>query len=303
MNFYKPLLLPSNNVIYNSVIEIKELDVSFLLELKTSFLDLSENDLIYSIIRKYTNVIDPKKLYYKDIQYIYYFFLSSLNKSDELKIPNICIKCNDKINLKINLSKFKTKYATEEDFLDKKFIFKDFIFYFRNRLFEDNIISGLINFENEENDIDSITNFIKPQCIKIVSKDQEYSNFYLKDAFLEIGLENIIKIFDSLRSESWGIDSFFFYECKKCNQNNKVFISDPYRSSYYFSPKDSFNNLELLELLIQLSSFKILQYSELIEIPLSLWEPIVKTLNETIRKKYSGKNSAGYLENFQEEFQ
>ena len=72
MNFYKPILLPSNNVVYNSIIEVKELDVSFLVELKTNFLDLSENDLIYSIIKRYTNIKDPGKLYYKDIQYIYF---------------------------------------------------------------------------------------------------------------------------------------------------------------------------------------------------------------------------------------
>jgi hypothetical protein len=78
MNFYKPILLPSNNIVYNSVIEIKEADISFLLKLKTSFLDSSENDLIYSIIKDYTNVKDPKKLYYKDIQYIYYLFLIQL---------------------------------------------------------------------------------------------------------------------------------------------------------------------------------------------------------------------------------
>jgi len=303
MNFYKPILLPSNNIVYNSLIEIKELDVSFLLELKTGFLDFSENDLIYSIIKRYTNIIDPGEIYYKDVQYIYYFFLSSLNKSDELKIPNICIECNDKINIKINLSKFKTKYATKKDFIEKKFEINNFIFYFRNRLFKDNIISGLINFENQEKNIDNIINFLNPQCTKIIYENNEYDNSFLKDAFLEIRIENIIKIFDELRNEDWGIDSFFYYDCKKCNHKNKVFISDPYRSSYYFSSKDNYNNLELLELLTQLSSFKTLSYTELINLPLSLWEPTVKTINDTIKKKYGGKNSVGYLESFHEELQ
>jgi hypothetical protein len=303
MNFYKPILLPSNNVVYNSIIEVKELDVSFLVELKTNFLDLSENDLIYSIIKRYTNIKDPAKIYYKDVQYIYFFFLSLLNNNDELKIPNICPNCNDKINIKISLSKFKTKYATKEDFTEKKFIINDFTFYFRNRLFEDNIISGLINFENQEKDINGIINFLKPQCTKIVIQNTEYDNSFLKDAFLEIRIENILNIFDELRSESWGINSFFTYQCKKCNYDNKVFISDPYRSSHYFTSNDSFNNLELLELLVQLSSFKTLSYSELINLPLSIWEPTVKIINDTIKKKYGGKNSVGYLESFHEELQ
>lgn len=303
MNSYRPILLPSNNVVYNSIIEIKELDVAFLVELKTGFLDLSENDLIYSMIKNYTNVSDPKKLYYKDIQYLYNFFLSLLNKSDELKIPNICSNCNDKLNIKINLSRFKTKYATKEDFIEKKFTVNDFEFYFRNRLFEDNIISGLINFENEESNINSIINFLKPQCTKIIYQNKEYDGSFIKDAFLEIRLDNIINIFEELRSENWGIDSFFNYKCKKCNSNNKVFISDPYRSSYYFNSRDSFNNLELLESLVQLSSFKILNFSELINLPLSIWEPVVGYINDTVKKKYGGKNSVGYLESFHEELQ
>lgn len=304
MNFYKPILLPSNNVLYNSIIEIKEIDVSFLIQLRGSFLNSSETELTYSLIKKYTNIKDPMKLFYKDVQYIYYLYLTMLNKTDELKIPNVCIHCNEKINIKINLSKFKTKYATKEDFLERIFNIHDFKFYFRNRLFEDNIISGITNFENEKDNINNVINFLKPQCTKIIyNEDKIYDNSFLKDAFLEIGLNNIIKIFDELREESWGIDSFFFYECKKCQTNNKVFISDPYRSSFYFFDNDSSFDSELLELLIQLSSFKILRYSELLSTPLSMWDPLVKNMTDVIKKKYGGKNSSGYLEQFQEELE
>ena len=278
--------------------------MSFLLKLKTSFLDSSENDLIYSIIKDYTNIKDPTELYYKDTQYIYYLFLSMLNKNDEIILTNICYNCNQKINIKTNLSKFKTKYATKEDFEEKIFEFNDFTFFFRNRLFRDNIISGIINFENQEEDINGLINFLTPQCTKIKYQNKEYDNSFLKDAFLEIGLSNVIQILDKLKSESWGIDSYFFHECKKCNLENKIYLSDPYRSSYYFIPEKDFkSNLEMLEIVIQISSFKILSYSELLSIPVNLWEPTIKYINDVIKKKYSGKNSAGYLENFQEEFQ
>jgi hypothetical protein len=303
MNFYRPLLLPSNNVVYNSLIEIKELDISFLLQMRSSFLDASESDLVYSIIKKYTNIYDPHKLYYKDAQYLYYFFLSMLNKSDEIRLPNICTKCNDNINIKINLSKFQTKYADKEDFLEKEYKIKDFTFYFRNRLLEDNIISGIVNFENEKKDVTGIINYLKPQCIKIIHNDEIYDNSNFEDACSEIGLENVIKIFEELRNESWGIDSFFLYICKKCGNENKAFISDPYRSSYYGISKSFSANLEILELLIQLSSFKILSFEDLLSIPLSLWEPTVQYINQLIKKKYGGKNSTGYLEQFHEEFQ
>ena len=285
MNFYKPILLPSNNVVYDSIIEIKEADLSFLIGLKTLFLDSSENDLIYSIIKKYTNIKDPKKIYYKDAQYIYFLFLSFLNKNDELLISNICENCNNNVKIKINLSEFKTKYATKEDFKDKEYKIKDFTFIFRNRLFEDNIKSGIINFENKEETLDNIINFLKPQCVKIIYQDNEFDNSSLKEALLEIGLTKTMTLFEELRSESWGIDSFFFYNCKNCKHKNKAYISDPYRSSSYYISENSFNDLEILELVIQLSSFKVLTYSELLSIPISLWEPTTNYISEIIKKK------------------
>jgi hypothetical protein len=303
MNFYKPLLLPSNNVPYDSIVSIKEPDVSFLLQLKTSFLDSSEIEMIYALIKKYTDIVDPKKLYYKDAQYLFYYFFTIINSSDEIKIPSVCFKCDHDVDLLVNLSDFDTVFAKKEHFEIKKIKINGFEFYFRNRLFSDNIFTGMINLENKNNQLKNIINFIKPQCMKVIYNDEEFSGEYIEDALIEIGYQNSLNVFEELRSEPWGIDSYFFYNCSKCGEKNKTYLSDPFRSSFYFSKEKSGGNLELLHSLLEISSFKIISFDDMLNIPLSLWESTVSHVNKIIKKKYSTKDSVGYLDQFQEELE
>ena len=303
MNFYKPLLLPSNNVPYDSIVSVKEPDVEFLLQLRTAFLDSSENEIIYSLIKKYTNIEDPKNLYYKDAQYLFYFFLTMINGDDEMKVPNVCYNCDDDVNLVINISDFKTNFAKKEDFELRLITINGFNMYFRNRLFSDNIITGMINLEIKNDQLKTIINFIKPQCVKIIYDDKEYPGDFIEDVLIEIGYQNSLNIFEELRSESWGIDSHFLYECKKCKKENKVYLSDPFRSSFYFIKERKKDNLELLENLLSIASFKIITFNEMLNTPISLWESTVKHVNKIIKKKYSTKDSSGYLEQFQEELE
>lgn len=303
MNFYKPLLLPSNNVPYDSVISVREPNVEFLLQLKTAFLDSSENELIFSLIKRYTNIEEPKKLYYKDAQYLFYYFLTLINGDDEIKIPNVCYNCQDDVNLIVKLSDFKTNFAEKKDFELRLIKVNDFNIYFRNRLFCDNIITGMINLENKGDQLKTIINFIKPQCVKIIYEGNEYSGDFIEDVLIEIGYQNSLDIFEELRSESWGIDSHFNYPCKKCKKENKVYLSDPFRSSFYFIKEKKRNNLELLENLLSVASFKVITFNEMLNIPISLWESTIKHVNKIIKKKYSTKDSTEYLEQFQEEIE
>ena len=64
----KPLLLPSNNIPYNGVIEVREPLVEFLISVNLPFLNSSENDILYSLIKNYTSVKNPLNL--KKILYI-----------------------------------------------------------------------------------------------------------------------------------------------------------------------------------------------------------------------------------------
>lgn len=304
MSFYKPLLLPSNNVPYNSLIHVREPDISLLLALKGNFLNSSESDLYFSIIKKYTSIEYPEKFYFKDIQYVWYYFYTILNNSDELKIPFSCNYCNTQKTLIIKISDLETTYAKEEDFLEKEIKINDFTFFFRKRLFGDNIISGMTNLESKNKDsIYYFFNFLKPQCTKINHNGEEFDNSALLEALEVIGINESMYIFEKVKEENWGLESSFSYNCKDCNNEQKVLISDPFRSSLYITSDVVNNSEDLLDSLLTVSSFKVISFNELLNLPISFLDPTFSSVNKIIKKKYGGSNKIDYFDHLREEME
>jgi hypothetical protein len=300
INYYKPILLPSNGIPYDPIIHIREPNVSLLLAMRTNFLSNSENDIMFSIIKKFSSIESPENLYYKDIQYVWFLFLSMLNNSNVINIPHVCLYCNNSITIEINTSELELKYADNDVFKNKIFESNNFIFEFRKRLFKDNIITGLNNIGNEEI-LSNIVNFLKPQCIKIYYNNQEYDNDFLESALLEIGINDSSEIFNQLKKEEdWGLKSCFDHTCKKCKQSSEVLVSDPFRSSLYFAGISN-KKIELLDNLLSIASFKIVSLNELLELPISLFESTVNNLTKIIKKKYGSKDSFDYLDYFEQE--
>ena len=114
MNFYKPILLPSNGVPYNELIHLKEPTISLLLYSKSNFLAASENDLVLSILKEYTSIKNPENFYYKDIQYIWFYFINLLNNNTQISVPHTCFNCNNSLTLKIDIAELDLKYASNE---------------------------------------------------------------------------------------------------------------------------------------------------------------------------------------------
>jgi hypothetical protein len=176
----------------------------------------------------------------------------------------------------------------------------NFIFEFRKRLFKDNIISGLNNIGNKEI-LPNIVNFLKPQCIKIYYNNEEYNNDFLESALLEIGINDSSDIFNELKKEEdWGLQSCFDHQCKKCKQTSEILVSDPFRSSLYFEGISN-KKIELLDNLLSISSFKMINFNEILELPISLFEPALDNLTKIIKKKYGTKDSFDYFDYFNEE--
>ena len=113
--FWKPLLLPSNGIIYDKIIEIKEPTVAFMLSIKSGWLSSSENELIYSLIKEHTSFKNPEKILYKDSQFLYFYFLSLLNNKSTIDIYNICNYCKYKSTIEVYLANFDITYAKEKD--------------------------------------------------------------------------------------------------------------------------------------------------------------------------------------------
>lgn len=295
----KPILLPSNNIPYNGIIEIREPLVEFLVAIDGTFLNSSENDILYSLIKNYTSISNPLELYYKDAHFLWYYFLMLLNEKTTINQAFQCTKCSIEKNIIIDLTKININYATTESFQNYKFEENDWNIIFRKRKFKDNIESGskLINVNFDS--VEWIYSFIAPQYISGVFKNENIDSKDLYDLLLEIGLIQSQKILLQLRYEDWGMENSVFHFCSNCNTKNEIFLSDPYKSSMYSTSEIQIKKSELLNTLVTISSTKTLTYKEMLQTPISLFDTIVEDIKKVLDKKYSDGTS-NYFEEFED---
>lgn len=295
----KPLLLPSNGIPYNKIIQIKEPTVSFILANSSGWLSSSENELVYSLIKEYTNIKNPEKIYYKDTQFIYFYFLSLLNSNSIIEIQNFCEYCEYRSAIEVDLAELNVKYATKIDFENKKFEYEDFIFYFRSRKLIDNIETGIKNLPFKDKTVKSISNFIIPQFLNGTYKNEPFYDNEIEQILEEIGITQAIKIFDFVQQEEWGLPNSVKHYCTNCNFLNNIRISDPFISSMYFNPKIS-DIKNLLSTAISITGSKTISYNDFLNTPISLLEQLLEQIKDFLNKKY-GKGKSDYLDQFEEE--
>ena len=295
----KPILLPSNNIPYSGIIEIREPLVEFLIAIDGTFLNSSENDILYSLIKNYTSISNPLELYYKDTHFLWYYFLMLLNEKTTINQAFECSKCGIEKNIIIDLANISINYATEKSFENHQFDGSNWNILFRKRKFKDNIESGskLININFDS--VEWIYNFIAPQFISGNFGNEAINKKDLYDLLLEIGLIQSQNILLKLRYEDWGMEGSVFHFCSNCNTKNEIFLSDPYKSSMYSTSEIQIKKSELLNTLITISSTKTLTYKEMLHTPISLFDPIVEDIKKVLDKKYSDGTS-NYLEEFED---
>lgn len=297
--FSKPLLLPSNGIIYDKIIEIKEPTVAFMLSIKSGWLSSSENELVYCLIKEHTSFKNPEKILYKDSQFLYFYFLSLLNSKSTIDILNICNHCKYKSTIEVDLANLDIKYATEKDLKNKNYSFDDFIFNFRPRTLGDNIESGIKNLQSKEKTIISISNFIESQFLNGTYKQEPFYRNEIQEILQEIGIAESMKILDLIQYEDWGLPNYITHYCTKCSKKNNLIISDPFISSIYSSPSEN-KTEELLKTAIDISASKTISYAEFLNTPISNIDNLLNAIQEFLKKKY-GKGKSDYLDQFEEE--
>jgi hypothetical protein len=297
--FYKPLLLPSNGIIYDKIIKIKEPTVAFMLSIKSGWLSSSENELIYSLIDCYTSFKNPEKILYKDSQFLYFYFLSLLNNKSTIEISNVCNHCKYKSIIEIDLADLDIKYATSNDLQNKSYLFDHFVFNFKPRTLGDNIESGIKNLQSKEKTITNISNFIQSQFLNGSYKDSPFYGNEIEEILQEIGIAESMRILDLIQYEDWGLPNYISHYCTECSKKNNLIISDPFISSIYSSPSEN-KIIELLKTAIDISASKTISYTEFLNTPISNIDNLLQAIQEFLKKKY-GKGKSDYLEQFEEE--
>ncbi len=286
LSYYKPLLLPSNDLAYPSLIKVREPDLSLLIRLQGSFLASSESDLIYSAIERFTNVKEPGDLLFRDAYYIWIYIYSLFSKEDSMSINDTCETCRKHNKVVVPISEFISKPMKSLE--GKELKSHSWVIKTRKRLLRDNICTGTELVQFSDPDVFQICKaFIRPQILEITLNNEKIDLNYFDDFCLEIGVKNISEVFLKLREEDWGLPDFFLYECSNCFSRSKAYLCDPLRSSFYNQDIGERAG-EILETAVTISSTKSVSFKDILAMPLSYWDEFLNIINK-IQKEKSGK--------------
>lgn len=298
--FKKLLLLPSNNKWkYESFIEVQQPTVHVMLLMNSNWVNASSFDLVYSLLSSYTNVKKPQRLLFKDVEYLYFYFLTVINNKSEFEIKHTCDHCSAKKTVLVDISTLDVTYAKSVPINTVQI--GQFELQFAPRTLQHCYETATTNI-SEEDKLKKVLNFLKPQFVggtyngseKLKEKDFDDVVSYLK-------LINVLKVFKLVQEEPYGFPSTVKHYCSSCGSENGVSLVDPFSfSSYYENSTDS-SSKDFLKTLVTIGASKTLSFSEFLSLPVSQMVNFTDAISEVLKTKY-GKNGKSYFDEVQEEY-
>ena len=77
IEFYKPILLPSNGLSYDANLNITQIKMSYVFAMSSAFFTNSSTELVYSFLRRFSDGnIDIQQMYWADAYYVWLYLLS-----------------------------------------------------------------------------------------------------------------------------------------------------------------------------------------------------------------------------------
>lgn len=296
-SYYKSVQLPSNGLIYDSFIKIKNLETSFLFPLNDPFFSSSQTDLIQSVINNHIIInFNIEEMYFSDLFFLWVMLFYSALNSDKIEFKTKCSQCGMTQRIEIPIQDLDIKYRTDETKEFSIIDYEDISIIYEFRKIKHNILSNTLFLSDESADnIKYFCNYIKPQIIKIVKNDKEYSNEYLEKLINYKGTDLINILNDYIKHEPFGIQNNIFSSCSFCKKTEEILIIDPFSYSLSFEPDLNEKLLkQAVETIILMSKSKYLTAAEICRIPYSNLALVQNVLAETIKKSSSSKD---YLDN------
>ena len=284
INYYYPILLPSNGLEYDPIVYLKELTVGSIFIHYDSFYMNMEIGRIISILNKHfkhdkiKNIAD---MYYGDVIYIWNYLCSKSFDINSVKKSFLCGNCSKQKNISIDLKDIQVKYLENKN-TEKEFIIDDkYAIFYRRRKMADNVHFAFYTLSEEKENIDYIYNYSKNQIlyIKDLKKNKTIDKENFKDLLVNIGLKKSLLFFKDIRKEDYGFESDYFAICDSCQHKNEIKIIDPIDISFFhkgleISNKDYQN---FIETLMVLNSLKYISFNDLLDIPNSKLNVIIET--------------------------
>lgn len=304
INYYSPLLLPSNGLEYEPIVYLKELTIGSIFIHYDEFYMNMEIGKITAILNnhfKHKEIKDISDMYYGDVIYIWNYLCSRSFNINKIKKPFLCQKCEKQKIISIDLKEIDIKYL-EEKKIEKEFVIDNNIsLFYRRRKMSDNIHFTFYSLNENKNDFDYIYNYLKNQILYI--KDKQKNKVLEKEVFLDllnhIGSKKSISLFKEVRKEDFGFESDYVAVCDHCQYKNEIKLIDPIDISFFHRGLEittqEYQNF--IEALMTINSLKYMSFSELLEIPNSKFTLIIESVKKLQEQKY-GQNKGGNGANF-----
>lgn len=308
INYYSPLLLPSNGLEYDPIVYLKEFSIGSIFVHYDEFYLNMEIGKIISIINnhfKHRDITNISDMYYGDVIYIWNYLCNRSFKMNEIKKKFGCEKCQQEKIITIDLKEIPIKYLESKDTAIELKIKDDFSIFYRRRKMIDNIHFTFYTLEENKQDFDYVYNYTKNQIlyIKDNKKNKKLDNNLYRDFLDHIGLKKTLEIFKDIRNEDYGFNSNYIVICDKCKQKTEMKLIDPIDISFFHRGLEvSLNEYQtLMETLMTISSLKYMTFSELLEMPNSKFNLIIDAVKKLQDQKYGKENKGSYFDQVMED--
>lgn len=302
LDYYSPLLLPSNGLEYSPIIYLKELTVGSVMIHYDNFYVNSEINKIIAIINnhfKHKEISDISDMYYGDAIYVWNYLCNKSFDIKEIKKIFVCKKCEEKKTIKIHLKDIEIEYLNDKDIELEYKINDNFSILYRRRKMIDNIYFSFFSLEEEKESLDFVFNYAKNQIIGIkdIKKNKIFPKNKFKDFLKEIGIKKTLIFFEAIRQEDFSFKSDYIAICDSCGNKNEIKLIDPLDISFFnMNLEVNENNYEkYLEMGLTINSLKYMSLENFLNVPHSKADMVIETVRKLQEQKYN-KNKGSYFD-------
>jgi hypothetical protein len=307
INYYSPLVLPSNGLEYDPIIYLRELTVGSIFIHYDSFYVNSEINRIIAILNnhfRHKEIKNVSDMYYNDIIYVWNYLCSHSFNINHVQKSFMCSNCQKVKNIKISLKDINVHYLQDAQ-IEKKIKIKDFNVVYRRRKMADNVHFSFYTLSDNENNIEYIYNYTKHQILYIedLKNKKKINKENYKDFLNFIGIKNLLNYFKEIRLEDFGFESDYFAICDFCQFKNEIKIIDPIDISFFHKGLqiDNQDYKTFVETLMTINSLKYINFNELLEIPNSKLTLIIEAAKKLNDQKYGKNKSTSYFDQIMED--
>jgi len=307
INYYSPLLLPSNGLEYDPIVYLKELTVGSIFIHYDEFYINMEIGKIISILNqhfKHRDVQNISDMYYGDVIYMWNYLNSRSFNVNEIKKPFLCEKCKKEKIISIHLKDIEIKYLKNKNVAIEHVVDDKYSIFYRRRKMSDNIHFTFYTLEDNKENFDYIYNYTLHQVIHIkdLKKNKIIDKTNFRDFLNHMGMKNTLLFFEAIRKEDFSFESDYIAICDKCEHKNEIKLIDPVDISFFHKGLEV-NNQEysnIIETLMTISSLKYMSFSEVLDVPNSKFNLIIEGIKKLQDQKY-GKSKGSYFDQVMED--